>query len=135
MSDWARHAPPGRGYEVSTAGDRRFSALVAALPDGRTVEEAYQLDVKGYRAQGDDWRLGKGRPALDGRSRADLWPEYLALWREWAGANPALMDELDRATRGRVLTDRFATSDTNQAHALSTLLWERRHAAALCFPL
>lgn len=38
------------GYEVSTQGDRRFSALVARMPDGRTIEE------------------GKGKPPL--RSRA-----------------------------------------------------------------
>ena len=36
-------------YEVSTAGDSRFSALNAKLKDGRTIEEAYQLDIKGYR--------------------------------------------------------------------------------------
>jgi alkylated DNA repair dioxygenase AlkB len=36
-------------YEVSTAGDTRFSALHAVLKDGRTIEEAYQLDIKGYR--------------------------------------------------------------------------------------
>ena len=27
------------GYEVSTQGDKRFSALVARMPDGRTIEE------------------------------------------------------------------------------------------------
>jgi hypothetical protein len=62
---WARIAPPSEeSYELSSAGDRRFSALQARLRDGRTIEEAYQLDVKGYRKFGDDWRLGKGRPPL-----------------------------------------------------------------------
>jgi hypothetical protein len=42
------------GYEVSTVGDKRFSALVAKLKDGRTIEEAYQLDVKGFRQLGND---------------------------------------------------------------------------------
>ena len=44
---WARYSP--NSYEVSTKGDKRFSALNARLKDGRTIEEAYQLDVKGYR--------------------------------------------------------------------------------------
>ena len=35
------------GYEVSTAGDWRFSALTARLDDGRTIEMHYQCDVKG----------------------------------------------------------------------------------------
>lgn len=57
---WSRRS--ANGYEVSTKGDPRFSALIAKLPDGRTIEEAYQLDIKGYRSLGSDWRLGKGKP-------------------------------------------------------------------------
>lgn len=38
-------------YEVSSKGDKRFSAFYARLKDGRTIEEAYQLDVKGYRVK------------------------------------------------------------------------------------
>jgi hypothetical protein len=56
---WARHYTGG--YECSSSGDRRFSALSARLRDGRTIEEAYQLDLKGYRKYGNDWRLGKGK--------------------------------------------------------------------------
>lgn len=59
---WARRAD--NGYEVSTYGDVRFSALNAKLSDGRSIEEAYQLDVKGYRCLGSDWRLGKGKAPL-----------------------------------------------------------------------
>lgn len=119
---WARFA--AGGYECSTAGDRRFSALVATLADGRTIEQAYQLDVKGYRAQGSDWRLGKGRPPL---TKVDLWPAYLDLWRQWAEENPALMHEL---AKHRLLTDKFAISTVSQARALAELLNERenRHA-------
>jgi hypothetical protein len=29
-------------YEVSSRGDKRFSALYAKLSDGRTIEQAYQ---------------------------------------------------------------------------------------------
>lgn len=60
---WARTTTED-SYEVSSNGDKRFSALVARLLDGRTIEEAYQLDVKGYRRLGSDWRLGKGKPPM-----------------------------------------------------------------------
>lgn len=62
---WARRVKdPNNGYEVSSSGDKRFSALYAKLSDGRSIEAAYQLDVKGYRAFGSDWRLGKGKPPM-----------------------------------------------------------------------
>lgn len=38
----------GKGYNVSSTGDRRFSALYAILSDGRCIEAHYQCDVKGY---------------------------------------------------------------------------------------
>lgn len=44
MITWARFG----GYDCSTKGDRRFSALVAKMPDGRTIEQWYQCDVKAY---------------------------------------------------------------------------------------
>ncbi len=112
---WARFG----GYEVSTKGDHRFSAFHARLRDGRTVEEHYQCDVKGYQPGGTNWRLGKGKPPL--RAGVDLLGEYVALWREWVEMNPALLDELRRHP---VLSDRFATTPVNQAHALSILLTE-----------
>jgi len=116
---WARYG----GYEVSTRGDRRFSAFVARLPEGRTLEEVYQCDVKGYDPGGTQWRLGKGKPPL---LPVDLWPAYLALWRRWAVDNAALMAELRLAANrhGNTLSDRFATSPVNQAHALAQLLTE-----------
>jgi hypothetical protein len=121
---WARHHP--FGYECSSQGDSRFSALYAKLADGRTIEEAYQLDVKGYRAITDRWMDGKGKPPLNGKTPDELWTAYLGLWRQWALENPGLLEELRQASAGRVLTDRFATSSINQARALSELLEERR---------
>lgn len=50
MYDWSRKY--NGGYEVSSQGDKRFSALYARLKDGRTIEEAYQLDVKNFRGLG-----------------------------------------------------------------------------------
>jgi hypothetical protein len=124
-SGWARFARGG--YEVSSKGDRRFSALYARLGDGRSIEEAYQLDVKGYRQAGArDWRAGKGKPPLGEISRAELWQRYLALWQQWAIENPRLMGELELRSRGRVLTDRFASSEISQARALAVILRQAR---------
>lgn len=110
------------GYECSSKGDRRFSALTAVMPDGRTIEQHYQCDVKGYQPGGTNWRLGKGKPPLD--PSKDLWAAYLALWESWAMTHPKLMDELGDAAikKGRVLSDTFATTPVNQARALATIL-------------
>jgi hypothetical protein len=110
-----------RGYEVSSAGDRRFSALNAEMEDGRTIEEHYQCDVKGYDPGGTQWRLGKGKPPLRKR---DTWPEYLDLWRRWAALNPKLIAELRLKAHGRTLTDRFANGPVSQARALAQILNE-----------
>jgi hypothetical protein len=120
---WARHYTGG--YECSSAGDRRFSALSARLRDGRTIEEAYQLDVKGYRKYGNDWRLGKGKLPIRDLRHEQLWQEYLVLWRQWACENPSLIDELQRLSAGRPLTDKFASTPVSQARALSIILSER----------
>lgn len=119
-----RHARVDRlGYEVSSVGDVRFSPLYALLPDGRTVEEAYQLDVKGYRARGDDWRLGKGKRPLCRMTEEQLYAAFLALWREWASHCRSELEELrDLASEHMLLTDTFASTPINQARALADLL-------------
>lgn len=117
---WARYSP--NGYECSSKGDTRFSALFARLEDGRTIEEAYQLDVKGYRRIASHWMQAKGQPPLNGKTRPELLAEYLELWDTWAMENPQLIEELEVASRDKVLTDMFATSDVNQAHALSRII-------------
>jgi len=115
---WSRKG----GYECSSKGDSRFSALNARMPDGRTLEIHYQCDVKGYCPGGTNWKLGKGKPPLD-RSK-DLWSEYLVLWETWAGLHPELMDELGyaAAAKGYVLSDCFASTPINQARALAEIL-------------
>jgi hypothetical protein len=126
--DWAVEGDPllRPGYEVSSAGDQRFSALYARLPEhsGFTIEQMYQLGVKGYGRFGLDWRLGKGQPTLKGQTSEQLWDEYLSLWRSWAQSHPILMECLRRLaeTNGNLLTDRFARGPINQAHALATIL-------------
>ena len=97
---------------------------MARLPDGRTIEEAYQLDVKGYRLYGDDWRLGKGKPPLD--PSIDLYDEYKKLWSIWMSFNVELFFELGDLALAKdgVLSDRFALTPVTQARALSELLNE-----------
>lgn len=122
MAEWARYADDG--YEVSTAGDMRFSAMHARLQDGRTIEEAYQLDIKGYRAQGDSWRLGKGKRPLVPMTPDETWAAYKALWQRWASENPALIADLRRRAAGRPLTDQYAKTAVSQARALAEILEE-----------
>jgi hypothetical protein len=120
---WARYSQ--NSYEVSSQGDKRFSALYATLKDGRTIEEAYQLDVKGYRSKGNDWRLGKGKAPLRNISREQSWEEYKQLWRTYLNENPELLKELQDKARGKVLTDKFASTDISQARALAEILNEK----------
>jgi hypothetical protein len=119
---WERYH--AAGYEVSSQGDTRFSALFATLSDGRTIEEAYQLDVKGFRAVTESWRDAKGLPPRNDKTRVELWTEYLGLWRQFIAENPELFAELRVNAKGLVLTDRFASTTINQAHALCDLINE-----------
>ena len=114
---------PGTGYEVSSKGDRRFSALYATLPDGRTVETAW-ANAKGY----PDWRSAKGKPAA--HADFDYWHVYKGLWRIWAKANPDLMIELAVVKGDKPLVDRFARTANNQARALAELLEEDGYSMA-----
>ena len=115
---WQRYG----GYEVSTRGDSRFSAFNAILNDGRSIEQHYQCDVKGYDPGGRNWRLGKGKPAINGKTKSDLQAAYLGLWIMWAAENPALIEELRQKATTGILSDRFATSEINQAWALASIL-------------
>lgn len=111
------------GYEVSGAGDKRFSAFNARLSDGRSIEEHYQCDVKGYDPGGTNWRLGKGRPPRSDMSREDLWIAYKSLWQAWALAHPELIEELSSHS---ILSDRFASTTINQARALAEIMNEMK---------
>lgn len=130
------------GYEVSSAGDVRFSAFNAkinigptrmGLPDVWSIECAYQVHVKGYVAEAMNsglpkhelWRVGKGKPPKRDICPEEMLNKYVALWRMWATQNPELIAELAEKSKGKVLTDRFASSKINQAHALSIILNEQ----------
>jgi hypothetical protein len=113
------------GYECSSQGDRRFSAFYAMMPDGRTIEQHYQCDVKGYDPGGTNWKLGKGKPGL---TLVNLWEGYLKLWGIWAATHQEDLKDLSaRAAQEPhcgCLSDQFAKTPINQAHALSVILNE-----------
>ena len=115
MTEWRRYAKPGEGYEVSSRGDKRFSAFYARLSSSLTIEQAYQT------AKGS----GKGRPSI--HENFDYWGTYLSLWKQWASENPDLIAELRVLTLNKILTDQFANTQNNQARALAEILnagWE-----------
>jgi hypothetical protein len=114
------------GYEVSSKGDSRFSAFLAKMPDGRSIEQWYQCDIKGYAPGSTEWRLGKGKPSLIDYPGDDQYQLYKSLWRLWALHNlPAMIDLSVKAKEnGNCLCDRFATTEINQARALSEILNE-----------
>jgi hypothetical protein len=112
-------------YEVSSKGDKRFSAFYAILPDGRSIEHHYQCDVKGYCPGGRNWKLGKGKPPLD--KSVDTVRKYRALWWKYLKANPDLADFIkEKLANGAKLTDSFAKGAINQADAI-TWLWQNGH--------
>ena len=92
------------------------------MADGRTIEEHYQVDVKGYSSI----KEGKGKPPKD--TSINTYIEYKKLWTQWALENPKLMDELAKKAKGKILTDMFAKTDVSQARALAEILNERQKA-------
>ena len=121
---WARRG----GYEISSKGDKRFSAFSAKIKrfDNLTIEVLYQCtDLgKGNDPIGLDWRKGKGFPPANGKSPEELYKGYKQLWTFWMAENIDLVFELAEraADAGYVLTDCFASTPVNQARALSELL-------------
>ena len=120
MYTWKRYG----GYEVSSHGDRRFSAFNAIMPDGRSIECHYQCDIKGYDIGGRNWRLGKGKPPREKMSHEEIWQKYLKLWEVWADNSPALMQELKVLVSkyNNTLSDKFASTPVSQARALAEVL-------------
>ena len=120
MYTWKRYG----GYEVSSHGDKRFSAFNAIMPDGRSIECHYQCDIKGYDIGGRNWKLGKGKPPREKMSHEEIWQKYLKLWEVWADNNPVLMQELKEVLvkYNNTLSDKFASTPVNQARALAEVL-------------
>jgi hypothetical protein len=144
-------APTEGTYEVSTQGDARFSALNATLSDGMTIEEKYNMEVKGYvsevgeleyakamkmkpRARYDILvRPFKGKDPINGKAPDQVLREYDQLWEQWATENPDLIDELAKASEGKKLTDKFATKPDrpSQARSLEKILANRATSPAM----
>ena len=120
MYAWKRYG----GYEVSSHGDKRFSAFNAIMPDGRSVVSHYQCDIKGYDIGGRNWKLGKGKPPREKMSHEEIWQKYLKLWEVWASNNKELMQELKVLVSkyNNTLSDKFASTPVNQARALAEVL-------------
>lgn len=125
MKEIVKWSRKGKGYQCSSKGDMRYSAFFARLEDGRSIEQHYNCDIKGYDPGGTNWKLGKGKPPKD--KSIDLWEEYLKLWRRWVELNPHLLEELYHITKltNNTLTDMFASSENNQARALAYLINEK----------
>ena len=61
------------GLEVTTKGDKRFTPFFMKLK-GRTIENLYQLDLKGYRLLGcTNWKECKGKEPLKFIPQTDPW--------------------------------------------------------------
>ncbi len=116
MFKWSRT----EGYEISSIGDKKFSAFYAKHTDGRTIEEVYQCDIKGYANVKD----GKGKPPLVKIGHEELWKKYLALWQDWALDHEDDVYELAMlaADAKYTLRDTFANTPINQARALAYIL-------------
>lgn len=88
--------------ECSSAGDKRFSAFYAKLPDGRTIEQVYQAaKVLSCGATGLSIKEAKGKRPVNLREVREL---YGRLWDEYIQANPQLIPVLQAASG---LSDRF----------------------------
>lgn len=131
---WADKAD--NSFEVSTKGDKRFSALNAKFkPDtmidgenvgGRTIEDVYQNVIKksgkGQAPAKDSKLYNESLKTKEDREDFSYTEGYLPLWQEWARQNPELIEELREKAKGKVLTDRFANTRVSQARALADIL-------------
>lgn len=122
MYMWSRISD--NNYEISSKGDNRFSALYAKLKDGRTIEEAYQLDIKGYREFSNDWKFGKGKKPLRDINEEQLFKEYKNLWKTYFNEKPDLLEEISILAKDKILTDMFAYTKISQARAIAEILNE-----------
>lgn len=132
---WAVNAP--NSYEVSSAGDNRFSALFARFTQGTqfmgqdisnmTIEDVYQKVIKksgkGLPPAQDSILYNPSLTSKTAREDFSYKTAYLPLWQLWASQNRTLIEELRQAVKGKVLTDKFAPNTTvTQARALADIL-------------
>jgi len=126
MFKWTRRVKRGEPYyEVSSKGDKTFSALYAKIK-GKSIEEIYQLDIKGYRGKVKHWKYAKGKPPI-GKTIEEAYLEYKALWKQYIKEKGLLQYlRINAEKHNCTLTDMFATSEVNQARALAEILNENK---------
>lgn len=136
--EWDRYS--NNGYEVSTAGDTRFSAKVAKFKPGtvidgvdvggETIEDVYQKVIKksdkGMPPSKDSKLYNPNLTTKEQREDFSYNNGYLPLWQEWARQNPDLIAELAEKAAGKTLTDKFANTNVSQARALSDILIQQQ---------
>ena len=122
---WSRYGDPGvETLEVSTKGDsfgKQFSAFNAKFADGESVELKW-AKRKGYKSI----KEAKGKEAI--HPDFPYYEEYLKIWNDWVDDSPKnleLLEQLSEKARGMQLTDNYATTDNNQARALSDIINQR----------
>lgn len=124
-------------YEVSSAGDKRFSALYATFKPGTviddvdvsnmSIEDVYQNIIKksgkGQAPSKDSKLYNPNLTTKEQREDFSYYNGYLPLWQEWARQNTELIAELAKKAAGKTLTDKFANKTTvSQARALADIL-------------
>lgn len=110
-------------YELSSDGDNRFSSRIAKFKDGRSVEEVFQLDIKGYGQIGKEWKNKRNQPSLIPYTEEELYNAYKMLWRKWAIENKSVFNEIvDKVKEGYVLSDKYAqTPNSSRMNRLQVL--------------
>lgn len=136
-------------YEVSSAGDSRFSAFNAKLKPGtkilgvtvpeekstfiagkstttNSIEYVYQTLIKksskGVPPPKNSMLYNESLKTKEEKEDYSYNVGYLPLWQEWASQNPELIEDLRAKSAGKVLTDKFANTRVSQARALADIL-------------
>ena len=121
MYVWSRRVKRGEPYyECSSKGDKRFSAIFAKI-NGKSIEEIYQLDIKGYRGEVNHWKEAKGKEPKH-ITYEEAYKEYLKLWVEYFNNNPELYFEIREKSKDKTITDMFGITPINQARAICDIL-------------
>jgi len=125
MYIWSRRVKRGEPYyEVSSKGDTRYSAIFAKI-DNKSIEEIYQLDIKGYRGEVSHWKEAKGKPPKN-KTVEEAYKEYKKLWEKYFDTYPELLDEIAEKAKDKTITDMFGITPVNQARAICEILNERK---------
>ena len=117
---------PGKQFKVAFR-----NKLDEATLSGYTGEEMIDMFLSARPIPSniifsEEW-LNTGKFNLSKQEIEDFSYEkgYLPLWQEWAKQNPELIEELRKATVGKTLTDKFASTRVSQARALADILNEK----------